>query len=89
MHGFNWFLYFLFYNKFTERLASPPSDVFGFVGDQIDSWGGFNYADQIKNVALGIGGLFGQLPPAMIYLFSIGFSMIFIGLIMKIILEVI
>lgn len=89
MNGFNWLLYFLFYNRFTEKLINPPSDVFGFAADQITEWGGLNYALQIKNVALSIGGLFGQLPPAIIYLFSIGFTFLFVGIIIRIVLQII
>lgn len=87
--GFNWFANVWLAQHFADYMNIENNNPFSFVRQQIEAWGDGNYAAQITEFAQAISGIVALLPVSFVYLFSIGFALMLVGIVLRIILEVI
>ena len=89
MNGFNWLTYYWFANRFDGFSTITDSAPFQYIIDKLEDWGDLNYSAQIKEFALSVSSLVGLLPTSFVYLFSIGLALTLVGIVIRIVLEVI
>ena len=87
IRGIAWLLYNQFNNVFANNLQNYDGTQFNWAKNLFNTYQEANYGNILIDVARGYAGFIGLLPTPIIYLMSIGFTLLLVGIIVRIVID--
>ena len=85
--GIAWLLFNQFNNTFAENITGLDGSQFNWAKNLFNTYQEANYSNILIDVARGYAGFISLLPTPIIYLMSIGFTLLLIGIIVRIVID--